>query len=70
MFLVLKINKWDDTKLEQLGKYSFPVHPTFIKPNNGSIGYAELFDTKENALKEYPGAEVIEMKEYKIENLV
>ncbi len=63
MFLVMKLNRWEDINLKPVGhiKLSFPA--SLAKPDNGSIGYAEIYDTKENAIKANPNAKIIEVKE-------
>ena len=53
MFLVLKLSKWENVDLEQSGVYRLPFPSHLEAPGNGSIGYCEVFDTRENAQKVY-----------------
>lgn len=59
MYLVMRLNIWKDFKLEHSGKYheSFPVE--LEEPTDGSIGFVEVYDTRENALKAHPGSVVL-----------
>lgn len=65
MFLVMKLNRWEKISLKPVGliKFSFPV--SLAKPDDGSIGYAEIYDTKENAVKAHPNTQIIKVKEEK-----
>lgn len=63
MFLVMKLNKWEDINLKPVGPIKLFFPASLAKPDNGSIGYAEIYDTKENALKANPDAKIIEVRE-------
>jgi hypothetical protein len=50
-YAVMKLNKWEDIKLQSVGKYRVPFPISLEPPHNGEIGYISVFDTKECAIK-------------------
>jgi hypothetical protein len=50
-YAVMKLNKWEDIKLQSVGQYRVPFPISFQSPNNGEVGYIHVFDTRENAIK-------------------
>lgn len=49
-YIVMKIHRWENMKLEQVG-YKLPFPVNFVAPNNHEVGYLPVFDTKEAAIK-------------------
>lgn len=52
-YLVMKIQKWEDTELESVGAYKLPI-PTQFVGNEKEIGFCRVFRYYEDAL-EYAG---------------
>lgn len=67
MWVVLRLNKWEDIELEQTGTriIPFPVH--LVKPDDGTIGVMFVFDDYEAALEYAKDANLI-LKIREVEN--
>lgn len=50
MWLVMKLNKWEDVGLEQTGSYRLPIPCELAKPKGSSIGFIEVFTDYAEAL--------------------
>ncbi len=51
MFIHAILHKWEDVELEQSGSLRLPYPASLKAPGGGSIGFMEVFDSKEDALK-------------------
>ncbi len=64
MFVYMKVHKWEDVGLEQVGNYRLPIPVSLKVPGDGSIGFLDVYDTKENAVKAGCGSQyLVEVKE-------
>ena len=50
-YAVLRLNKWEDVGLEQVGPLRVPLETVMKPPGDGSVGFMEVFDTREAANK-------------------
>lgn len=57
MWLVLKMNYWKDTTLE--GGLPF-LHPTLVEPEDGAVGFCDVYDNYDKALQRAGKPELIE----------
>ena len=50
-YAVMKLNKWEEVGLEQVGSLRLPLKTSMAPPGDGSVGFIEVFDTREAANK-------------------
>ena len=54
-YVVMKVQKWSDVKLEPTHGHGSPFPVEFNPPGNGEIGFLSVFDNMEAAI-EYAGS--------------
>ncbi len=64
MFVLMKVRKWEDVELKQMGNYKLPIPCSMVSSGDGCIGFLEVYDTQESAIKAgYNPADLVEVKE-------
>lgn len=58
MYLVMKLQRWDKVKLEQSDNYRLPFPVHMEQRQGGSVGFCEVYENREDAIREH-GEDVV-----------